>query len=103
MAVHGALVAASAPLASSMSRSIRGSFGPGVGYLASVRDVTFYVARLDDLPADLIAHAERVTGDGRSVLYQFSVWSAERALLKGRATVVIDATIAGGAAAGAAP
>src|SRR4029077_9914114 len=69
MAVHGALVAASAPLASTMSRSIRGSPGPGGGYLASVRDVPFYAARLDDLPADLIAHAERVTGDGRSVLY----------------------------------
>ena len=54
-------------------------------------------------PSDLIASAERVTGDGRSVLYQFSVWSAERLLLKGRATVVIDATIAGIAAAGAPP
>ena len=102
MAVHGALVAASAPLASTMSRSVRGSLGPGVGYLAAVRDVTLYVARLDDLPADLIAHAERVTGDGRSVLYEFSVWSAERPLLKGRATVVIEATITG-IAAGAPP
>jgi len=90
MAVHGALVAASAPLASTMSRSIRGSLGT-VGYLASVRDVTFYVTRLDDLATDLIANAERVTGDGRSVLYEFSVWSSERPLLKGRATVVMNA------------
>jgi len=90
MAVHGALVAASAPLASTMSRSIRGSLGT-VGYLASVRDVTFYVTRLDDLATDLIASAERVTGDGRSVLYEFSVWSSERPLLKGRATVVMNA------------
>jgi predicted hotdog family 3-hydroxylacyl-ACP dehydratase len=98
MAVHGALVAASAPLASTMSRSIRGSLGSRVGYLAAVRDVTFYVARLDDLASDLIAAAERVTGDGRSVLYEFSVWDAERPLLKGRATVVIDAAFGAGAA-----
>ena len=99
MAVHGALVAASAPLASTMSHSIRGSLGPAVGYLASVRDVTFYVARLDDLPADLIASAERVTGDARTVLYEFSVWSGEQPLLKGRATVVIDAAFGAGAPA----
>jgi len=96
MAVHGALVAASAPLASTMSRSIRPSLASGVGYLASVRNVTFYVARLDDLDADLIASAERVTGDGRSVLYEFSVWSEERPLLRGRATVVIDAAFGAG-------
>jgi len=98
MAVHGALVAASAPLASTMSRSIRGSLGSRVGYLAAVRNVTFYVARLDDLDGDLIAAAERVTGDGRSVLYEFAVWGAERPLLEGRATVVIDAAFGAGAA-----
>ena len=98
MAVHGALVAASAPLASTMSRSIRGSFDGRVGYLAAVRNVSFYVARLDDLDGDLIAAAERVTGDGRSVLYEFSVWDAERPLLKGRAIVVIDAAFGAGGA-----
>ena len=98
MAVHGALVASSAPLASTMSRSIRGSLGGAVGYLAAVRNVTFYVARLDDLDGDLIAAAERVTGDGRSVLYEFSVWDGQRPLLEGRATVVIDAAFGAGAA-----
>ena len=96
MAVHGALMAASAPLASTMSRSIRGSLGSRVGYLAAVRNVTFYVARLDDLDTDLIAAAERVTGDARSVLYEFSVWGAQRPLLEGRATVVIDAAFGAG-------
>ena len=88
MAVHGALVAASAPLASAMSTSVRGSAGT-IGYLASVRNVALYVARLDDLESDLIALAERVTGDGRTVLYEFSVWGAEQQLLSGRASIVL--------------
>jgi predicted hotdog family 3-hydroxylacyl-ACP dehydratase len=89
MAVHGALVAASAPLASTVDLSVRGSIG-AVGYLASLRDVVLYVSRLDDLAADLIAAAERITGDGRTVLYEFSVWAAEQQLLSGRASIVFD-------------
>jgi len=88
MAVHGALVAASAPLASAMSTSVRGSAGT-IGYLASVRNVALYVTRLDDLETDLIALAERVIGDGRTVLYEFSVWGAEQQLLSGRASIVL--------------
>lgn len=90
MAVHGALVAASAPLASTMARGVHGS-GATVGYLASVRNVVLHVARLDDLAEELIATAERVTGDARTVLYRFSVWSGERPLLEGRAGIVMDA------------
>jgi len=92
MAVHGALIAASAPLASTMATSIRPSIGSSVGYLASVRNVSLHVARLDDVEADLIALAERITGDGRTVLYEFSVSSAEQALLSGRASIVFDAS-----------
>src|SRR6516164_1591204 len=91
MAVHGALVAASAPLASTVSMSVRRSIGASVGYLASVRNVTLRVARLDDLEADLIAAAERITGDGRTVLYEFSVWGTRQLLLSGRASIVFDA------------
>jgi len=90
MAVHGALVAASAPLAREVARSVRESFGPALGYLASVRNVALYVARLDDLEGDLIAAAQRITGDGHTVLYEFSVWSAERQLLSGRASIVFE-------------
>jgi predicted hotdog family 3-hydroxylacyl-ACP dehydratase len=93
MAVHGALVAASAPLASRVSTSVRSSIGAAIGYLASVRNVTLYVARLDDLEADLIAAAERITGDGRTVLYEFSVWGAVQPLLRGRASIVFDASV----------
>ena len=98
MAVHGALVAASAPLASTVSTSIRSSIGEAVGYLASVRNVVLHVTRLDDLESDLIAAAERITGDGRTVLYEFSVWGAVRLLLSGRASIVLDAAF--GASAG---
>lgn len=91
MAVHGALIASSAPLASTVSMSVRSSIGASVGYLASVRNVALHVRRLDDLEADLIATAERITGDGRTVLYEFSVWGAPQLLLSGRASIVFDA------------
>jgi predicted hotdog family 3-hydroxylacyl-ACP dehydratase len=93
MAVHGALVAASDPLSSTVSMSVRGSIGAAVGYLASVRNVAVHVARLDDVEADLIAAAERITGDGHTVLYEFSVWGALQLLLSGRASIVFDATL----------
>ena len=91
MAVHGALIAASAPLASTVSSHLRGSIGATVGYLASVRNVALNVSRLDDLEGELIASAERITGDGRTVLYEFSVSSGEQVLLSGRASIVFDA------------
>ncbi len=89
MAVHGALVAASAPLASTLSIGVRHSTAPAVGYLASVRNVALNVARLDDLEADLIAAADRVTGAGRTIMYEFTVSSAQQTLLRGRASIVI--------------
>jgi predicted hotdog family 3-hydroxylacyl-ACP dehydratase len=88
MAVHGALIAASAPLTSTLSAGVRRSTGPAVGYLASVRNVALHVVRLDDLEADLVAAAQRITGDGRTVLYEFDVWSAGQTLLSGRASIV---------------
>ncbi len=91
MAVHGALIAASAPLASTVSSHLRGSIGATVGYLASVRNVALQVSRLDELEDDLIAAAEWITGDGRTVLYEFTVSSAGRVLLTGRASIVFDA------------
>jgi predicted hotdog family 3-hydroxylacyl-ACP dehydratase len=92
MAVHGALVAASAPLASTVDLNVRGSIGAVMGYLASLRDVVLYVTRLDDLAEDLIASAERITGDGRTVLYEFSVRAGQQQLLGGRASIVVQAS-----------
>jgi predicted hotdog family 3-hydroxylacyl-ACP dehydratase len=90
MAVHGALVASSAPLERTVSMSVRSSIGAQIGYLASVRNVVLCVARLDDLESDLIASARRITGDGRTVLYEFSVTGAVP-LLSGRASIVFEA------------
>jgi predicted hotdog family 3-hydroxylacyl-ACP dehydratase len=98
MAVHGALIAASAPLVSTVSSAVRGSIGAAVGYLASVRNVALYVDRLDDLAEALVAAAERITGDGRTVLYDFSVSAAGRVLVSGRAGIVFDAAFGAHAA-----
>ncbi|MGE5472128.1 MAG: 3-hydroxylacyl-ACP dehydratase [Bacteroidota bacterium] len=78
MAMHGALLAPAGE-------------APRQGYLTSVRGVQLHVARLDDLPGELAVQAERLSGDGNHILYQFSVSHAGRCLLKGRAAVVLDA------------
>jgi predicted hotdog family 3-hydroxylacyl-ACP dehydratase len=78
MAAHGALLAAA-------------DRAPRAGYLASVRGVELRVARLDDIAADLVVEAERLSGDDNLILYGFRVAAGERLLLSGRATVVLDA------------
>lgn len=87
MAVHGALLARTI-MAAQQSRLGQPSF---TGYLASVRDVALHVARLDDLPGDLIAEAERIMSNERTALYALSISTAGRVLLRGRATVVFGA------------
>ena len=82
MAIHGALLASA-------------DAQPRQGYLTSVRGVTLHVARLDDLPGELDVQAERLSGDGNHILYQFSLSHAGRCLLEGRATVVLDAAALG--------
>jgi predicted hotdog family 3-hydroxylacyl-ACP dehydratase len=78
MAAHGALLAAfDAP--------------PRVGLLASARGVELQVARLDDIEADLNVEAERLAGDGNTLLYGFRISAGERLLLSGRLAVVLDA------------
>lgn len=78
MAIHGALLAPA-------------GVAPAKGYLTSVRSVDLLVARLDDVEGDLQVSVERLSGDENNVLYQFSVSAAERLLLSGRASVVLDA------------
>jgi predicted hotdog family 3-hydroxylacyl-ACP dehydratase len=76
MAVHGGLAS--------------GGKRPAVGYLASVRDLTCHVGRLDDLAEDLIIEADKLMGEGSNVIYGFTVRAGGRELLSGRAAVVID-------------
>jgi predicted hotdog family 3-hydroxylacyl-ACP dehydratase len=83
MALHGALNAK-----------------PGVagrpGFLASARHVRLHVARLDDVAGALIVQAEHVAGDERQALYRFALHGEDgRALVDGRATVVLDTPLAG--------
>jgi predicted hotdog family 3-hydroxylacyl-ACP dehydratase len=79
MAVHGALSAGGA------------GERPRPGLLAGVRSVHMYTSRLDDLQADLICEATRMAGDAATALYEFELSSAGATLMRGRATVVLDA------------
>lgn len=78
MAVHGALIAPALHLEHR------------VGYLAAVRGVEIYVARLDDIEGDLVITADRQGGDATAVIYAFSLSAGDRRLLTGRATVIIN-------------
>jgi predicted hotdog family 3-hydroxylacyl-ACP dehydratase len=78
MALHGSLASGGAGSAQ-------------VGLLAGVRDVRMFVARLDDIAADLICEANLVAGDALTALYKFSLGADGQHLLIGRATVVLDA------------
>jgi predicted hotdog family 3-hydroxylacyl-ACP dehydratase len=64
---------------------------PRAGYLVGLRDVVCHVARLDDLADDLIIDVEQIMGDASLAIYQFSLWAGAAELLRGRATVVLDA------------
>lgn len=85
MAVHGALVDGGRGDGSNDAQ-------PRVGFLASVRGVEAHVARLDTFAAPLTIEAERLSGDGTSVLYAFTVRCGAQALLSGRAAVMLDAS-----------
>jgi predicted hotdog family 3-hydroxylacyl-ACP dehydratase len=84
MAVHGALSQEAA--ASGIETP-----APAAGFLAGVRSVRFYVEQLDDVQDDLICEAVRLAGDSGSALYEFELRGGNRILLRGRATVVLDA------------
>lgn len=85
MAVHGALAGDGTQEPAAADR-------PRVGYLASVRNVEARVARLDTFDAPLTVQAERMGGDGNTVLYSFAVRCGNELLLSGRAAVMLDAS-----------
>lgn len=99
MAVHGALAGTrdGAPdvanaAANVVANAAASAARPRVGYLASVRNVEARVARLDTFEAPLTVEAERMGGDGNTVLYVFTVRCGEAVLLTGRAAVMLDAS-----------
>ena len=81
MAVHGALLAGS-------------DSAPAAGFLASVRDVQWHAPRLDTLPPELRVTAQRLSGDGNTLLYSFRLEAAGATVLSGRASVMLDASLA---------
>lgn len=85
MAVHGALIAEAFCSADGIVAE------PQAGYLASVRSVTLHVETLDDISGPLTIHAERMSGDTRTILYSFSLHAGPARLLSGRAVVVLNA------------
>ena len=63
--------------------------------LASVRNVRLRVERLDQVEGAMQVHAQRLSGDERQVLYDFSVCDAGgRRLAEGRAVVVLNTPLA---------
>jgi predicted hotdog family 3-hydroxylacyl-ACP dehydratase len=78
MAVHGALVA-----------SAEGGVAPA-GFLASVRGVRLNIDRLDVFEADLVTAVQRVAGDEKTALYEFSVSADDVVLLTGRAAIAFN-------------
>lgn len=62
-----------------------------IGYVGSVRDVTFGVERLDDTAVDLIIKATRLAEGDQSYMYRFTVALGDRAIIEGRASIFIKA------------
>jgi predicted hotdog family 3-hydroxylacyl-ACP dehydratase len=78
MAVHGALLCGDDET-------------PAAGFLTSVREVQWQRARLDDVATDLCVRAERISGNGTTLLYGFSLHAQGAMLLRGRASVLLKA------------
>lgn len=62
-----------------------------IGYVGGVRDVTFSVARLDDLAGDLIVDATRMVEGENSYMYRFTVSHSGFAIIEGRASIFVKA------------
>lgn len=65
------------------------SAGGSIGYVGSVRDVTFSADRLDDCPGALTIDATRLFADHRSFMYRFAVSCHGREVLTGRASIFL--------------
>jgi predicted hotdog family 3-hydroxylacyl-ACP dehydratase len=64
---------------------------PAVGYLASLRDLVLQAERLDDGGDRLTVEVRRLADSGESVMCEFTIRGAERELLRGRATLLMEA------------
>jgi predicted hotdog family 3-hydroxylacyl-ACP dehydratase len=80
MAVHGAILAGDQD-------------NPNAGFLASIRDVKWCRARLDDISSELVISAERISGNEITVLYSFEVHGDGVLLMSGRASVILKVPV----------
>jgi predicted hotdog family 3-hydroxylacyl-ACP dehydratase len=64
---------------------------PRAGLLVSVRDVDAKVEYLSDYSEDMKVEAEQLMSEASSVCYSFILHAGETELLRGRATVVLNA------------
>ena len=91
MALHGALTA--------QASSADGVAAPSpAGYLVNVRNLALQVQRLDDIAADLRVQVRKFDDSGAFTIYDFELTTDEpeaRALLSGRAYVMLQAADAG--------
>jgi predicted hotdog family 3-hydroxylacyl-ACP dehydratase len=90
MALHGAL-AGNPKRSGSAAAEASLRTAPQVGLLAGLRDVRFFVPRLDNIDSDLTCEATHLAGDGLTALYEFALRDRNNILLSGRASVVLDA------------
>ena len=74
MALHGALTAGAAQ---------------GVGFLAALSGVVMATERLDDVAGELRIDATALARESRGFIYGFEITGGGRALMSGRATVVL--------------
>ena len=82
MAVHGGLLA----------RAKGDRAKPGL--LVALRAVELHVARIDDLPGDLVCTADMLTDGDSSWQYEFRITHDGQLLAQGRAAVVLQPTFA---------
>ncbi len=64
---------------------------PAAGFLISLRDVTLSAERFDDVEAPLTIHVRRLAANADTVMCEFDVTAADRRLLAGRATLLLEA------------
>lgn len=64
---------------------------PRAGLLVSVRDVVALVKYLSDFEEDMQIEAEQLMAGASGVVYGFTLHAGKMELLRGRATVVLDA------------
>ncbi len=89
-AVHGIEYAAQAMAVHRALRELDDEARAPRGMLASVRDVTLHVDRLDDIGGEIAVDANRVSGDLDVVLYEFRIDAGGRVLVSGRVAALLD-------------